>query len=101
MSTWNAAAVVETLKWTVSPALTLICVAHPWIVASPAPLTSHVVRGVPGRQFSAMTGFAGDAHGSAAPAAGIDTVRPNAATIAATTIEHVLWSRVISVRDRD
>src|SRR5919197_5356378 len=37
----------------VCPTLTLMLSAKPWMLESPAPLTSHVLCGVPGRQFSA------------------------------------------------
>src|SRR4051812_11132170 len=50
---------VSTLNPTVSPRLTLIAVAKPWIVGSPAPSTSHSSCGDPGRQFSASMPFAG------------------------------------------
>src|SRR5215831_6316376 len=102
MSMWNAAAVVETLKWTVSPAFTLICVANPWSVGSPAPLTSHVDCGVPARQFSAATGLAGDVHGSAAPARWLGATSPKAATKPATKTANGLGNCVcISVVDSD
>ena len=56
-----------TLKWTVPPTFTLISVVKPWIVVSPiAESISHVLRGVPGRQFSASIEFAGDVHELAA-----------------------------------
>ena len=57
MSMPYAVASVFTLKCTVSPRLTLICVAKPWIDGSPAPLTSHWLGGLPGRQFSATIGI--------------------------------------------
>jgi hypothetical protein len=57
-------AVVLTLKTMVSPGLTLMLVAKPWIVGSPASWVarSQVLWGVPGRQFSASMGFAGEEH---------------------------------------
>ena len=68
------------LKFTVSPTLTLIEVAKPWIVASPAPLTCQALGAVPGREFShAITLVTGGPHGPAALADGaliVDT-RPN------------------------
>jgi hypothetical protein len=45
------------------PRLTLISVANPWMVVSPAPLISHSLEGLPGRQFSATIGLAGVSHG--------------------------------------
>src|SRR5947209_493408 len=85
---WNDGAVVLILKWTAPPTFTLICVAKPWIVGSPAPLTSHVDCGVPTKQFSATTEFAGDAHGPvpaalATPAAWGAAARTNEAHRAA------------------
>jgi hypothetical protein len=50
---------VLTLKDTVAPWFTLMDVAKPWIVESPAPLISHWLCGVPGRQFSASMVFLG------------------------------------------
>src|SRR4051812_47370060 len=83
---WNDAAVVSILKRTASPTFTLICVAKPWIVGSPAPSTSHVDCGVPDKQFSATTEFAGDAHGPvAAPATWGAAARPNEAHRTAAT----------------
>src|SRR5262249_35551444 len=41
-------------------------VVKPWIVLLPAPETSHVLCGVPGRQFSATIAFAGLAQSAAA-----------------------------------
>ena len=46
-----------TLKEAVSPRFALICVAKPWIVESPAPLMSHSLDELPGRQFSATIGL--------------------------------------------
>src|SRR3954451_18093789 len=73
---------VFTLKRSVSPTLTLISVAKPWIAAVPDPLTSHVLCGVPVWVFSHATEVA-TAQGSAAAAAG--TASP-ATSIAAGTI---------------
>src|SRR5919202_2198549 len=69
MSSRYDRAAVLTLKRTVSPRLTLMSVAKPWIDVLPAPVTSHVERGVPGFVFSQAIGFVtGCAHGSAASA---------------------------------
>src|SRR5262245_5784163 len=44
-------------------------VAKPWMLASPAPLTSHSLAGLPGLVFSQATGLVtGGSHGAAAPA---------------------------------
>src|ERR671936_693982 len=55
------------LKWTVSPRLTLMSVAKPWMLASPAPLISHTLGGATPTvlQFSATMAFAGARQGSA------------------------------------
>ncbi len=55
-------AFVSTLNPTVSPRLTLMSVAKPWMLESPAPVMSHSLAGLPGRQFSATIAFAGAAH---------------------------------------
>src|SRR6478735_8219237 len=68
---WYLVAGVLTLKRTVSPGLTLIVVAKPWIVVEPDPVTCHSLAGFPGLLFShAMTFVTGAAHGSAALAVG-------------------------------
>src|SRR6185436_9588649 len=83
MSRRYEAALVFTLKLSVSPTLTLICVAKPWIDALPAPDTSHVPLGVPGLLFSHAIGFTSGAHGSAeAGTARIGTVARPSATAA-------------------
>ena len=52
------------LKLTVSPLLTLICVAKPWSESSPAPSISQSSCGVPAFVFSHATGLAtGASHG--------------------------------------
>src|SRR5712692_10626283 len=51
-------AVVLILKWTVWPWLTLISVAKPWMLRSPASLMSHSVEGLPGFEFSQAMAFA-------------------------------------------
>jgi hypothetical protein len=45
------------LKLIVLPLFTLIWVANPWIVGSPAPLTSHSDEGLPVNAFSDVMGF--------------------------------------------
>ena len=68
---WYAFAGVLILKDTVSPTFTLIAVAKPWIVESPAPLTCQSLGGSPGRLFSqAITLVTGGPHGPAALAGG-------------------------------
>jgi hypothetical protein len=54
---------VFTLKEIVLPRFTLMSVAKPWIVASPAPLMSHSEDGLPARQFSATIAFGGEVQG--------------------------------------
>jgi hypothetical protein len=71
---------VSILKWIVEPAFALMSVAKPWMAELPAPLTSQTLCGVPARQFSATTGFAGLPQ-SAAATDGI----PNTAMSPATT----------------
>src|SRR5215468_6277990 len=61
MSMRDWAAGVLSLKKTVPLRLTLMSVAKPWMLASPAPLTSHCEEGLPGRQFSASMALAGEA----------------------------------------
>src|ERR1700674_1599812 len=51
-SKWYEVAGVLILKWTVSPTLTLISVANPWMVESPEKLIDQSLEGVPGREFS-------------------------------------------------
>src|SRR3954471_4270254 len=75
-------ATVLTLKDSVSPTLTLISVAKPWIAAVPEPLTSHVLCGVPGFVFSHATELR-TAQGSAAAAALV--ARPATSIAAART----------------
>jgi hypothetical protein len=68
---------VSILNRTVSPRFTLMLVANPWMLAEPAPATSHSPDGFPGFEFShamalAAAGTQG-ANGSAWAAALIDT----------------------------
>ena len=49
---WYEFAGVLILKDTVWPGVTLICVAKPWIVGSPAPFTCQSLGGSPGSVFS-------------------------------------------------
>src|SRR4029453_11675730 len=91
MSMRYALASVLTLNVAVSPLLTLMSVANPWMLGSPMLLTSHSSGGLPGLQFSATISLAGETHGSvlAAWRRGADArscqattaegVRPNAA----------------------
>ena len=55
---------VLTLKRAVSPRWTLISVANPWMLESPAPVISHSDAGLPGRDSLHTTAFAGDVHAS-------------------------------------
>src|SRR6478609_2372314 len=69
MSMWYDRAGVLILKDTVSPTFTLIEVAKPWIVWSPAPLTCQSLGGSPGKLFSqAITLVTGGPQGPAAAA---------------------------------
>ena len=66
---WYDVAGVLTLKYTVCPTSTLIDVANPWIVESPAPLTCQSLGASPGKVFShAITLVTGGPHGLAAAA---------------------------------
>ena len=61
---WYELAGVLILKNSVWPAVTLICVAKPWIEGSPAPSTCQSVGGSPGSVFShAITLVTGGPHG--------------------------------------
>ena len=87
---WYDVAGVLILKDSVSPTFTLIDVAKPWIVESPAPLTCQSLGGSPGKVFSqAITLTTGGPHGSAAAAKtrGADpaTLANDSPTIAATS----------------
>src|SRR4249919_1440307 len=93
MSMWYAPAVALILKFSVCPAFTLIDVAKPWIVESPAPLTCQSLGGSPGSVFSqAITLVTGGPHGPAALAGGALTreTRPRStASIKLTTKRRV------------
>src|SRR5690349_22879977 len=84
------------LKLTVSPTLTLICVAKPCSAALPEPETSQVLLGVPGFVFSQATGFSNGAHASAAAAGPADGTARVAATRVSTSNDR-RW-RVLSAR---
>ena len=80
---WYALAGVLILNDWVSPTLTLIDVAKPWIVESPAPFTCQLLGAVPGWVFSqAMTFTTGGPHGPAASAGTAATPVVNAARAA-------------------
>src|SRR5215813_13940615 len=67
MSMWYDFDGVLILKVMACPAFTLIDVAKPWIVESPAPLTCQSLGGSPGNVFShAITLVTGGPHGPAA-----------------------------------
>src|SRR5436190_21149355 len=78
MSIVYADAGVLILKLTVCPTFTLMSVAKPWIVASPAPVTSHTVSGVPVWLFSHATALISGLHGSVAALAGCAPTPPRA-----------------------
>ncbi len=66
MSTWKLAVADLILNEIVSPLLTLMAVAKPWIESSPDPSTSHWLGGTPGCVFSHATAFTtGGVHGAA------------------------------------
>src|SRR5262245_15556889 len=94
MSRRDCAAGVLSLKKTVLPRLTLMSVANPWMLESPAPLTSHCEEGLPGRQFSASMALAGDAH--EATAAGVRASKRK--VIESNTPSHP-WRRVFTCFD--
>src|SRR5215471_1964947 len=80
MSMWYDRDGVLILNDSVCPGVTLICVAKPWIVESPAPLTCQSLGGSPGLVFSqAITLVTGGPHGPAA-AAGRTSTRQSAPT---------------------
>src|SRR5215469_1767563 len=67
MSMWYDFDGVLILKYSLCPTFTLIDVAKPWIVGSPAPFTCQSLGGSPGKVFSqAITLTTGGPHGSAA-----------------------------------
>src|SRR3954453_11737377 len=75
MSSRYDRALFLTLKLSVSPALTLIWVAKPWMAVLPDPEMSQVLLGVPGLLFSQAIGLTSGAQGSAANAGRPMTVR--------------------------
>ena len=85
MSRRYAVAGVSILNPTVSPRLTLMSVAKPWIELLPAPVMPHSLSGLPGFVFSQATGLTtGASHGAAfAGAAGTTAVRTAAISTAA------------------
>src|SRR5215469_7622650 len=93
MSMWYADAVVSILKDSVCPAFTLICVAKPWIVWSPAPFTCQSLGGSPGNVFSqAITLSTGGPHGPAA-AADFTPTKESKPTTTANTRTNVYFAR--------
>src|SRR3982751_3055336 len=61
-----APALVDTLKWAVSPLLYEMSDANPWMLGSPDPEMSHWELGLPGFVFSQATAFViGTSHGAA------------------------------------
>src|SRR3954454_8578831 len=85
MSKWNAVAPVSTLNFTVSPWLTLISVAKPWMAELPAPLMSHSLAGLPTLVFSHAIGLVIGASHGAAWAAGDERPSPTIAASATRT----------------
>src|SRR6266516_6006255 len=96
MSMWYEEAGVLILKDSVCPTFTLIDVAKPWIVESPAPLTCQSLGGSPAKVFSqAITLTTGGPHGSAAAAgralARESTLRSTASTRPVTKRRAGIW----------
>src|SRR6476646_5128667 len=92
MSMWYAFAGVLILKDSVSPTFTLIAVANPWMVWSPAPFTCQSAGGSPGFVFShAITLITGGPHGPAAVADGVLT--PESKAINTATIDPITKAR--------
>jgi hypothetical protein len=67
------------LKLTVSPRLTLMRVAKPWIVGLPSRSTFHSDGGLPGRLFSHAILLSTGLHGSAAAAGRTEAIETLAA----------------------
>src|SRR5215210_4642680 len=66
MSSWYELVTELILKWTVSPLLTEMSLAKPWMPGSPSPTMSHSVLGLPGLEFSqAISLVTGGSHGAA------------------------------------
>src|SRR5215471_18802184 len=83
MSMWYEFDGVLILKFSVSPAFTLIDVAKPWIVESPIPFTCQSLTGSPGSWFShaivlAQAAAAGRAPTTESKLSSIASVRPMA-----------------------
>src|SRR4051794_40344773 len=96
MSSRYELAVVVTLNRCGSPTWTLICVAKPWIVELPEPVTSQALLGLPALGFSQATGLITGAQGAAAnggrPPAG--TVIPTARRATARARRHQVVVRM-------
>src|ERR1700760_1961219 len=104
MFTWYFVDGVLILKFSVSPGLTLIWVAKPWIVSSPSSSTCHSAGGTPSLEFSQTIGLViGAAQGpvTAADAGAPPPVtggrRINAATRTAPNAEATKWTRRYSL----
>src|SRR5690348_5770098 len=86
MSSRYDVASVATLKLSVSPTLTLICVAKPCMLGSPEPVTLQAELGLPALLFSQAIGFTSGEHGSATAADAPPTTATAARTSAATAV---------------
>src|SRR5438046_1137526 len=86
---------VTTLKWTVWPLFTLMSVANPWMLGSPAPLTSHSLAGLPGLEFSHAIGFV--MGGPQAPCARASDAKTSAKTAAMRAPYHTLVRKLFPV----
>ena len=82
------------LNFSVSPGLTLMSVANPCRVSSPAPLMSQTDCGVPGLLFSQAITFTGATHGSAAEAVTVGSDRPMKTREAASTTRNASGVRL-------
>ncbi len=88
-----------TLKDSVSPTFTLMDVAKPWIVWSPAPLTCQSLVGSPGSVFSqAITLTTGGPHGPAAAAGRAATTESRAVADASMSVRTVRRARARGAR---
>src|SRR3954447_6243440 len=94
-------ALVSILKPSVSPTLMLICVAKPWMLLLPAPVTPHSLSGLPGLVFSQATGLVtGASQGAATAAGGETTLRPARARTPASRSSPALVRVLVGIRLR-
>src|SRR5262245_14226799 len=92
---------VSILKPSVSPTLTLIWVAKPWIDADPAPVMPHSLWGLPVLVFSHATGLTiGASQGAAAAGGGETTLRPAAAITPTSMASKILRGEMVRADSR-